>query len=90
MITMFTMKTMCYNFWWKSHSGRLEPASRDNSHKCEMNFLGMNCMQVMKCGWMDWSTTDYTDTLDLKSLEDLFGMQENKPKLEAPGTHLVF
>lgn len=39
----------------------------------------------MKCGWMDWSGTDYTDSLDLKSLEDMFGMQENKPKQELPG-----
>ena len=46
-------------------------------------------VQVMKCGWMDWSTADYTDSLDLKSLEDLFGMQETKPKQELPGAHLV-
>ena len=38
----------------------------------------------MKCGWMDWSGTDYTDSLDLKSLEDLFGMQD-KPKQEVAG-----
>lgn len=38
----------------------------------------------MKCGWMDWAGSDYTDSLDLKSLEELFGMQD-KQKQEAPG-----
>ena len=38
----------------------------------------------MKCGWMDWAESDYTDSLDLKSLEELFGMNEAKPKQE-PG-----
>lgn len=38
----------------------------------------------MKCGWMDWSSDDYTDFLDLKSLESLFGVEE-KPKQELPG-----
>ena len=38
----------------------------------------------MKCGWMDWAASDYTDSLDLKSLEELFGMQETKQKQE-PG-----
>ena len=42
----------------------------------------------MKCGWMDWSASDYTDSLDLKALEDLFGMQENKQKQE-PGKFKV-
>ena len=41
----------------------------------------------MKCGWMDWSGADYTDSLDLKSLEELFGVQD-KAKQEAPGAPL--
>lgn len=41
----------------------------------------------MKCGWMDWSGTDYTDSLDLKSLEELFGIQD-KPK-EIPGAPYI-
>ena len=38
----------------------------------------------MKCGWMDWAEGDYTESLDLKALEELFGMHENKQKQE-PG-----
>ena len=39
----------------------------------------------MKCGWMDWSSADYTDSLDLKELESLFGMDKSKQKQELPG-----
>ena len=36
----------------------------------------------MKCGWMDWCGSDYTDTLDLSELENLFGIDDSKPKPE--------
>ncbi len=37
----------------------------------------------MKCGWMDWSDTDYTDSLDLNKLEEIFGI-DNIPKPDLP------
>lgn len=39
----------------------------------------------MKCGWMDWCGSDYTDTLDLSALEATFGMDITKTKQELPG-----
>lgn len=36
----------------------------------------------MKCGWMDWCGADYTDALDLSSLETMFGVDDSKPKTD--------
>ena len=43
------------------------------------------CLQVVKCDWMDWSSKDYTDSLDLDKLESLFGLEDDKSKT-TPGT----
>ena len=39
----------------------------------------------MKCGWMDWCGSDYTDSLDLSILEELFGIDETKLKQALKG-----